>query len=78
MIYEKFEKLNDEKHGRIIKSVIGMDRQKFNKLAKAFASAYNRSSRNGSCKVKSSRFPQAGRKAISTPRRKNCSSSSIT
>jgi hypothetical protein len=40
MIYEKFEKLDDEKHGRTIKSVIGMDRSKFNKLAEAFASAY--------------------------------------
>ncbi len=41
MIYEKFEKLDDEKHGRIIKSLIGMDRSKFNKLAEAFASAYD-------------------------------------
>ena len=41
MIYENFEKLDDEKHGRIIKSVIGMDRVKFNKLAEAFASAYD-------------------------------------
>ena len=39
MAYEKFLNLNDEKHGRIIKSVVGMDRAKFNKLAEAFASA---------------------------------------
>ena len=39
MIYEKFEKLDDEKHDRIIKSVIGMGRAKFNKLAEAFTVA---------------------------------------
>jgi hypothetical protein len=39
MAYEKFLNLNDEKHDRIIKSVVGMDRAKFNKLAEAFAAA---------------------------------------
>jgi len=39
MIYEKFEKLDDEKHDRIIKSLIGMGRAKFNKLAGAFTTA---------------------------------------
>lgn len=39
MIYEKFEKLDDEKQDRIIKSVIGMGRAQFNKLAKAFTAA---------------------------------------
>ena len=41
MIYEKFDKLTDKKHGRIIKSVIGMSRLKFNILAEAFATAYH-------------------------------------
>jgi len=39
MAYEKFLNLNDEKHDRVIKSVVGMDRAKFNKLAEAFAAA---------------------------------------
>ena len=39
MIYEKFEKLSDKKHGRIIKAVIGMSRAKFDFLAEAFAAA---------------------------------------
>ena len=39
MIYEKFEKLSDEKHGRTIRAVIGMSRSKFDLLAKAFAAA---------------------------------------
>jgi hypothetical protein len=36
MIYETFDNLDDEKHDRMIKSVVGMDRAKFNKLAEAF------------------------------------------
>ena len=39
MIYDEFEKLSDEKHGRAIKAVIGMSRSKFDLLAKAFAGA---------------------------------------
>jgi hypothetical protein len=39
MAYEKFLNLNDEKHDRVIKSVVGMDRAKFDKLAEAFAAA---------------------------------------
>jgi hypothetical protein len=41
MIYEKFDKLSDEKHGRIIKSVIGMSRSKFNILVEAVGTAYH-------------------------------------
>jgi hypothetical protein len=41
MIYENFNKLDDEKHGRIIKSLIGMSRSKFDRLAAAFAVAYD-------------------------------------
>lgn len=41
MIYEQFDRLTDEKHGRIIKSVIGISRSKFNILAKAFVAAYH-------------------------------------
>ena len=40
MIYDKFEKLNDGKHGRAIKALIGIPRSKFDKLAVAFAAAY--------------------------------------
>ena len=39
MIYDDFEKLSDDKHGRTIKAVIGMSRSKFDFLAKAFAAA---------------------------------------
>lgn len=40
MAYERFTKLDDEKHDRIIKSLIGMNRSKFDILATAFAAAY--------------------------------------
>ena len=40
MIYDKFEKLNDEKHGRVISSLVGISRLNFNSLAIAFAAAY--------------------------------------
>jgi hypothetical protein len=40
MIYDKFEKLNDGKHDRAIKDLIGIIRSKFDKLAVAFAAAY--------------------------------------
>ena len=39
MAHEKFLSLNDEKHDRVIKSVVGMNRAKFDKLAEAFAVA---------------------------------------
>jgi len=41
MAYERFTKLDDEKHDRIIKSLIGMNRSKFDILATAFAVAYD-------------------------------------
>ena len=40
MIYDKFEKLNDEKHGRVISALVGISRLKFNSLAIAFAAVY--------------------------------------
>ena len=41
MAYDRFVKLDDEKHDRIIKSLIGMSRSKFDILATAFAAAYD-------------------------------------
>jgi len=40
MIYDKFEKLNDGKHDRAIKALVGMSLSKFDMLAAAFAAAY--------------------------------------
>lgn len=40
MLYDEFEKLNDESHGRTIKSVIGISRSKFDILAVAFSAAF--------------------------------------
>ena len=40
MIFDKFEKLNDGKHDRAIKALVGMSRAKFDILAVAFAAAY--------------------------------------
>jgi hypothetical protein len=71
MIYEKLEKLDDEKHGRIIKSVIGMDRSKFNKLAEAFASAYNAIQQERLLKGEIKRVPSGGPKGyLDTPEKK--------
>jgi len=41
MAYDRFAKLDAEKHDRIIKSLIGMSRSKFDILATAFAAAYD-------------------------------------
>jgi hypothetical protein len=41
MAYERFIKLDAEKHDRMIKSLIGMSRSKFDILAAAFAVAYD-------------------------------------
>ena len=41
MAYERFKKLDGEKHDRVIKSLIGMNRSKFDILATAFATAYD-------------------------------------
>jgi len=71
MIYEKFEKLNDEKHDRIIKSVIGMDRLKFNKLAKAFASAYDEIQQERLLQGEIKQVPSGGSKGhLDTPEKK--------
>jgi hypothetical protein len=40
MIYENFEKLTDEKHERLLKSVIGLTRAQFDRLTPAFQKAY--------------------------------------
>ena len=71
MIYEKFKKLNDEKHGRIIKSVIGMDRLKFNQLAQAFASAYDVIQQERLLKGEIKQLPSGGPKGqLGTPEKK--------
>lgn len=41
MAYEKFKALDAEKHDRTIKSLIGMSREKFDRLAAAFPDAYD-------------------------------------
>ena len=41
MAYEKFTKLDSEKHDRLIKATIGISRSKFDRLAAAFAAAYD-------------------------------------
>ena len=41
MAYERFIKLDNEKHDRMIKATIGMSRAKFDILASAFAAAYD-------------------------------------
>ena len=41
MAYEKFTKLDSEKHDRMIKATIGISRSKFYRLAVAFAAAYD-------------------------------------
>jgi hypothetical protein len=41
MAYDRFKKLNGEKHDRMIKSLIGMNISKFNILVSAFAVAYD-------------------------------------
>jgi hypothetical protein len=71
MIYEKFNKLTDEKHGRIIKSVIGLDRSKFNKLSKAFASAYDALQQERLQKGEIRQVPSGGLKGyLDTPEKK--------
>ena len=49
MIYDKFEKLNDGKHDRAIKALIGISRSKFDKLAVAFLTLP--SNRNGASRA---------------------------
>jgi hypothetical protein len=71
MIYEKFDKLDDEQHGRIIKSVIGMDRSKFNKLAEAFASAYDAIQQERLLNGEIKQVPSGGPKGyLDTPEKK--------
>jgi hypothetical protein len=41
MAYERFTKLDGERHDRIVKSLVGMDRSKFDRLVPAFAAAYD-------------------------------------
>jgi hypothetical protein len=71
MIYEKIDNLDDEKHGRIIKSLIGMDRSKFKKLAKAFASAYDTIQQGRLLEGEIKQVPSGGRKGhLDTPDKK--------
>ena len=68
MIYEKFDKLDDGKHGRVIKSVVGMDRSKFNKLAEAFTSAYDAIQQERLLKGEIKQVPSGGTKGnLDTP-----------
>ena len=70
MIYENFEKLDDDKHGLIIKSVIGMDRAKFNKLAEAFAAACQSIQQERLMNGDIKRVPSGGPKGhIDTPKK---------
>jgi hypothetical protein len=68
MIYEKFTKLDNEKHDRMIKALIGMDRSKFNTLAKAFASAYDAIQQERLLKGEIKQVPSGGPKGyLATP-----------
>jgi hypothetical protein len=71
MIYEKFELLDEKKHGRIIKSLIGIDRSKFNKLAEAFASAYDAIQQERLLKGEIKQVPSGGPKGhLAAPEKK--------
>ena len=71
MIYENFDKLSDEKHGRIIKSLIGMDRAKFDILAKAFSSAYDSIQQERLLRGKIKQVPSGGQKGyLAAPEKK--------
>jgi hypothetical protein len=70
MIYEKFENLKDDKHDRIIKSLIGMDRAKFNKLAEAFTTACQAIQQERLQKGEIKQVPSGGPKGyLDTPRK---------
>ena len=71
MLYDKFEKLNDKKHGRAIKSIIGMSRSKFDLLAEAFVVALlaTQEERRTSKEIK--QIPSGGpRGNLDTPQKK--------
>ena len=71
MIYDNFENLNDEKHGRIIKSVIGMSRSKFDLLAKAFAAALLATQQERHTNKTIKQLPSGGPKGnLDTPEKK--------
>ena len=71
MIYDNFEKLSDEKHGRIIKSVIGMSRSKFDLLAKAFATALLATQQERHANKAIKQIPSGGPKGnLDTPEKK--------
>ena len=70
-MYDKFEKLNDEKHGRIIKSVIGISRSQFNTLAEAFAAAFLAMQQERLLNGKIKQVPSGGPKGnLDTPEKK--------
>jgi hypothetical protein len=65
---QKFTKLDNEKHDRMIKALIGMDRSKFNTLAKAFASAYDAIQQERLLKGEIKQVPSGGPKGyLATP-----------
>lgn len=71
MMYEKFDKLTDEKHGRIIKSVIGINREKFDELAESFKKSYDTLQEERLLQGEIKQVPSGGPKGcLGTPEKK--------
>ena len=71
MIFDEFEKLNDEKHGRTIKSVIGISRSKFEILARVFAEALIATQQERHINKEIRQIPSGGPKGhLDTPKKK--------
>jgi hypothetical protein len=71
MLYDEFEKLNDDNHGRTIKSVIGISRSKFDILAVAFSAAFLAMNKERLRSGKIKQIPSGGTKGnLDTPEKK--------
>lgn len=71
MIYENFDMLNDEKHGRIIKSLIGISRSQFDILCETFGNAYDTIQQERLQQGEIKKIPSGGLKGnLGTPTRK--------
>ena len=71
MLYDEFEKLNDEDHGRTIKSVIGISRSKFDILAVSFSAAFQAMHKERLRNGKIKQIPSGGPKGhLDTPEKK--------
>ena len=71
MLYDDFEKLTDEKHGRTIRAVIGIGRSKFDLLAKAFATEFLATQQDRHTKKEIKQIPSGGPKGnLDTPEKK--------